>query len=228
MTRTIFDYALTDRFILMFLTARGDHTNKLAAFNTVKREDIDPEVAEDGSWMGIPTFITASGVSINLTDDGDFDGDSFKAATFSLIWSVPQDETEIQMLKTRDDGPALVEFRDFRTTHRNGVRTGFSCASWKFAWYQNGVMKRDAGPYAINGTQINLAVDPMGNMSNMSSEKPLQCQFGWDHPGGGNLITTAIDEAIAKNQIVLDRLNPGPSVFENEMEQMIFYATVAA
>lgn len=230
MKRTVFEYAATDKWLLLYLTAEGKHVNDLEALHTVTKDRFDQDMAsafEDD--LGVPDAITCSGVSINLDDNGDFHGGTLmkdkkkSTAVKSMLLTWFKHGDNDRNVKHRVDGPAHVEFKQFETGHRRGRRICFHLGSWKFIWYQNGRIFRDAGPYSINGDAIDALVDESGNIR---TTKAIQAQYGWNHPGGGNLTEQTIQKAIRENEIALNRLDPGPSVFDNEMEQAIFYTSV--
>lgn len=231
MKRTVLEYAVTDKFILLFLTADGmNEDTDLKALNTVNRDRFDPELVESLEGiddLGIPDNITCSGVEYNISEDGEFVGNpqtdpkfSFKAATMTLTW-FGDDPDQTKRIKHRVDGPAMVEFKGFSTQHTDGIRSGFSIDDWKFKWYINDNLERPGGPYSINGDCINALITADGKIRTL---KQLRYMLGWNHPSGHNIIEAMASKAIRENQISINREHPGESVFENEMERAFFYA----
>lgn len=231
MKRTVLEYAVNDKFLLLFLTADGiTESTDLKALNSVNRDRFDPELVADfeaSDDLGVPDNITCSGVEYNITEDGIFDGHpkgenkfSFKASSMSFTW-FRDDADETKKIKHREDGPAVVDFKGFCAHHKNGVRSGFDLDDWKFKWYINDNLERPGGPYSINGDKVNALITPDGEIMTL---KQLRYFLGWNHPSGHNLIESTISKAIRENSIGINRVHPGESVFDNEMERAFFYA----
>lgn len=232
MERTVLEYAVNDKFILLFLTADGmNEDTDFQALHSVNRNRFDPVLISDlegSDDLGIPDNITATGVEFNINEDGVFEGNpqtrnqkfSFKATSFQMTWLHPH-STKENRVKHRIDGPAMVELKGYEAQHTNGVRSGFSIDDWKFIWYYDGNMERPGGPYSINGDRVDGLLTPEGRIY---TQKKLVYHMGWNHPSGHNISSTSMTKAIRENDIKINRTHPGEQVFENEMERAFFYA----
>lgn len=230
MTRTIVDYPATDQYLMLLLTADGMDRYKSGQI-VVNRSQFDPDmVGCIDERLGVPDQICAEDIVFNINDDGDLNSSrrspSFKAKKFDMIWydhdTRRYNNTPIGM--HRDDGPAFVRLIDYETFHTNGTRTRFMLRSWSFKWYLHGRLHRDGGPYQIVGDHVDVTRDPDGGA--MRSRIPMWGNFSWNHPSGGRITSEVAKTVIAKNQIDVDPLRIGATVFDSEMDESYFYMMV--
>lgn len=234
MKRNVLEYAASDKFIWLFLTADGIDPEKLDGVVSVSRDSYDPEMVKQlsgGDDLGVPDQITCSNVRFNLDNDDELHASdntkpsySFFVASMQLFWFNKQYD-DVRFTKHRDEGPAHVEFKQFSTVHTHGKRVGFSLENWKFNWYQHGEMMRAAGPYSINGDKIDATVsDDSGTFK--TRQRNLRARYYWNKPSGGNINESRIQKVVDEHEIKMNRFHPGASVFDSPTEELIFYNTV--
>lgn len=234
MDRSILEYATTDKFIHLFLTSSRvgeiDHICNERVI-TVFKDTYDDNVVEmyQDDDLGIPDIITCTEFSFNLDDDVELHGvstmtdktkrHSFSTKKLSLRWVKNKD------ILHRENGPAEIDFENFKTHHWHGYRRGFSFDNCEFRWYENGILKRDSGPHTVWGDKVNAIIDNTTNT--MRTTSPFHISCSWIHPGDGkNIIEADINKAIEQSKLKINRINPFTSVFDSTFDEMVFYSTV--
>lgn len=244
MKRNVLEYAATDKFILLALTSNNPELGKGDGLINITREQFDPDILEELTATstddyGIPDCITISGIKFNMDELLRFHGSvidnqkdeevpetSFSCDRITMTWFSKDKDAQGRPLKHREDGPALVEMKQFSTEHTHGDRRGFSIGNWRFGWYMNGRLERHAGPHSLHGDSIQAAVFPDGSFRTVQDAKRIRVRFGWNSPNGENITDVRKEKCVARNKIVVNELALGASVFPDEMEQAIFYSTV--
>lgn len=210
------------------------------SIHTVHRHQYDPEMVEmfSDELLGIPSSITCTNATYNLDDESNLHDPAYaeSSATHSfhcdrmvMEWhtaDVDDTDPKIVVPHHRDGGlPAMIVFNKYSTQHHHGVRTGFSIMeSWTYLWYEHGALYRPNGPHSIQGSSLSASIDSTGTIR---VPHHISVVSSWNHPGDKKNITeAAIAKVLLQQDISIDRLRLGPSVFDNPIAEMAFYSTV--
>lgn len=229
MKTSLLEYAATDDYIMLFLSTgnlmelipqgpAGYGPDPLVVIKCNYDQDLVKVLEQDG--VEIPDAIDVNGAKFELDDDGELHSlkQSFSSNYFQLKWINQRGHFH------RENGPALIKFNGYETHHIHGRFKGFRSTSWSAKWFINGRMTRTSGPHSVTGSDTEVIISRSGEINSI---KPIQLTHLWNHPGGGNIgPSKKISEALRKNEIKLNLFDPGPSVFIDEMDEVIFYASV--
>lgn len=244
--RTLLEYVSTDAFALLYLTGGVDATRisgvtSISAFNTDFDQDIVSIYQTPGSITEeLPSVISCSKVEFSTDEEGDLHSKnsskfgmglpSFSCASMSLIWRVEVTETDkpnpaiMVTGLSRLDGPALITLENLKFYHRQGIMTSVSFDTMKCLWYNRGNLYRRPGPHSVTIINFKGLFDPkMG----LYSTQPVNHTMLWNHPGDGSNITTErVKKIAAEFEVPINYLSPTETVFDNTMEEMIFFSNV--
>lgn len=244
--RSLLEYISTDAFAILYLTGGVDAT-RMAGPTMISAfaRDFDPDVVSSCQRLGtitedLPTMISCNEVKFAVNQDGDLDSPgrtkfgignpSFSCNTMSLTWrtNVPNEKNPdpIVLVTTlnRNNGPAHITVENLKFYHNDGVLTSVRFDTMKCMWYRRGNLYRQYGPHSM--TIINFK-GTFNDQGDLYATAPPNYSMLWNHPADGSNITSQRERKIAKEfEVPINYLSPTETVFDNPMEEMVFYSNV--
>lgn len=207
--RSLLDYAATDMFAVLFLTANGMEDFE-GGTSRVEQKDFATELCGGDHLPYSVSSISGTDVSFDLSETGLLS--HFYASIFRLVTQA-------------EDGPELVEFRDYLVSFTEGRVTGFQFDVLEAWWVHNGKYQRESGPWHIQLGRVSAERSAEGALGVVGTKVPALV-VDWEHPAGGNISRAMMETAIIRSGVTIDLLSAGPSVFSNPVDDMIFYSCI--